>query len=328
MNLNKIHSSQELVLYQQHLGRFSTSQRRSTILAPPALHGGVAAAAAILTPGIRDRSEWFSINEEVLPFSLPPYISSSIHAATHKKVHYVLDKYDKIWLSRNEVLEKHCSNHSGLGKSGDCSSAPFTAVNQESMQLVERVITALEVEAQLHPETPRGKLKVTLSKGDNEGLVREIHNYWIQKRAALGNNIPCIPALRIVIKEDNQAFLCCANVLGDCPLPFKKRDWVSGMVIRSKLCSSTKREREGGSQRGSARKFCAISLKLTMQMFVREQIKLQHTHFSLYELSYLRRLALKTATDFENGVSESDERSILTEEVLSMPCIVATDGAE
>lgn len=282
--------SQELVLRQID-GEHLNSSLAQSFLASSA--GATAATAGeILTPEIRDRSaEWMTSLEGVSTFSLPRYLYGSPVIRAHRKtVRYMADHFDRAWLEERRHL---------FGTEKKLSTAPCSSPPQDEedamLLLFEKLITRLEVAAHY-----RSDLLLESIPADTQGLdvspalTGHIRAYWLRKRYALGGRVPCLAALRLCVKEENQSMLCRDDVLGDCPLPFKRRDLMTSVVLRAPPQQEGELEGEKvGRKRGrcdALLTMCEGALRLTTKVFQREQLSVEHTYASLYEMAYMRHV--------------------------------------
>lgn len=286
--MSKLLSSQELVLHQINVERLSNAYG-SVSYTQHAVGGSSAAAAAILTPEIHDRPEWFTALQNVPVYSLPSYLTTPTETAFNAKVRYIADKFDLHFLASKDV-----ENDRKLpNRIGSTSNVRSTTVAESRIQQLEDFITSFELEAHRIPENSTN-IDLGSIKNLEDIAVREIFCYWLRKRKALGGNLPCIPSLKVRVTEENQAVLCRSRVLGDCPIPFKSRDWESAVILRdsSLLTHLAHKRRKREQCIPSTTELCKSAISLSMQIFIREQLQCQHTFSSLYELCYIRSLGL------------------------------------
>lgn len=304
--MSKLQSSQELVLHQINAEKLRKTHGNASGT-QHAVGGSSAAAAAILTPEIHDRPEWFSSLQDVSMYSLPSFLNTPVEVALHTKLHYVADKFDLYFLATKVAQNNQQFTTSPDGVGGYAR----TGVEEAEIRRFEDLITSFELQAHKGQEIQLNKLS-TSGNTFEEAFVREVFCYWVRKRRALGGNIPCIPSLKIRVTEENQDALCPSIVLGDCPIPFKSREWESALILRQ--CFSpfglTHKKRKKKMSRASTQQLCRSALSLSLQMFIREQLQCQHTYSSLYELSYLRSLGLSSDNKLGRDLSTDINKNI------------------
>eukprot|EP00796_Vickermania_ingenoplastis_P013399 gene13399-9222_t len=285
--MSKLSSSQELLLHQINAEYFPYPGSRIIHLQAP---GGASTinSGAILTPEIRRRSEWLS-SLDIVPVSAVPRCiqSSSLETSRQKEIHYIADSFDREW------LKSYSDSKAGASQNSSGSAESTKSNNVLDISILEKLITAWELEAYNNPDIDLESIDTgTVSIDASDKIKEEAKDYWIRKRRALGGNIPCIASLRISVEDDNQGSLNRSDVLGDCPIPFKQRDWVSSIILRSPENDShsirRKRLRSSSHDNSSGYLISRAALKLSAHLFLREQLLVQHTFTSLYELSYLR----------------------------------------
>ncbi|KEG11777.1 hypothetical protein DQ04_02291070 [Trypanosoma grayi] len=203
------------------------------------------APASIARPGIRPRPEWSTALEDVDPFVLPDHQLHGSVPATRRRVtvQYIADQYDRQWLAQRTMMTATMAAMT-KGKTGsiDAPAAPPSPTLSSSrhditLSLFEDLITAFEVESYRNPEIPVQRQPVSsfdgvIATGADAAVVEEVRQYWLGKQQALGGNVPCIPSLRMNVREDNQSTLCHSDILQYCPLPFSHRDWSIAVVQR------------------------------------------------------------------------------------------------
>jgi hypothetical protein len=278
------------------------------------------AASSIVRPQIRPREEWETSLAHVEAYELSSHYlhTSSVDRTEAVAVRYIADRYDRAWLSRWPVLALR--GEDGVvsvlrGKTGGVGSH-VPVDSKLSVSALEDVFTALELAAYHHPEVPLERLlpyaKAQLEECTLRGeAVDELHSYWLLRRHGTGGLLPTIPNLRSPIREDNEMALCHPAVLRDCPLPFKQRDWYVPVVQRCRPAAlpggtAAKRPRDETmsdsilEQLNTCSDYVTKALRLSRAMLQREEYRLAHTHLTMYELAYLRRVA-----DTENASSSS-----------------------
>ncbi|KAG8343636.1 hypothetical protein TRVL_05536 [Trypanosoma vivax] len=293
--------------------------------------------ASIARPEVRRRVEWEAALDYLETFELPPHLLRGSTPATRSQVsvHYIADHYDRLWLSRQQSVAAATK-----GKMGAIDSPAATPdVSTEAatagipLQLFEELITAFELGSYSSPEIPVHRQPVdtfeaVVAIGASSCVVEEVRQYWLSKRQALGGNVPCLPALRMNVREDNHSALCHNEILQYCPLPFNRRDWSVSLLNRNAPSRSEERvkgegekEADGETVESTGRKrkrrmpsksvkeedtnsegaveaeeceretLLVSSLRVAQSVLQREEWKLAHTHVALYELSLVRRLA-------------------------------------
>lgn len=329
--MSRLHSSQELVIYQVDVDRLSSQSSSRPYTAPHTLGGSSnVGAAAILTPEIRKRPEWFSSLDSVKSYSLPRYLyASTFSSSRHKQVRYVSDGYDRKWLSKRAAYLNR-NKSAGTGSSSTISVSTEGIITEDDVCIFEDVMTLLEMEAIHHPETSFNQLHAKMaSKGVDPVLMVDIYRYWRKKRYALGGNVSCIPSLWR--NEDQQTLLCRSEILGDCPIPFKCRDWLCAVIFRKpSTVSARKRTHTQCDFESSARRMCVAALNLSTQIFLREQLQWEHTCSAIYELSYMRSFASKSGNNNtvldENLAGDQEDPVVInpeevTNQLLALPCV-------
>lgn len=227
-----------------------SSSRNDTPSLGPITGGGTnsTAPATIARPGTRVRPEWVTALDDIDPFFLPEHQLHGSQPSTRRCVtaHYIADQYDCQWLARRTATTATgTSNRKGKGGSIESavasflpvSSLPTSSQHNISLSFFEDLITAFELGSYHNPEIPIQRQPVSsfesvLATGANGLIVDEVRQYWLGKRQALGGNVPCIPSLRMNVREDNQTTLCHSDLLQYCPLPFNHRDWSIAAVQR------------------------------------------------------------------------------------------------
>lgn len=254
--------------------------------------GGRSNAASILTPQIRHRAEWARDLEFISRFDLPQHLHPP--RTTEKTVHYVADSFDKKWLAKGkEALSAY-----GNG---------VTTTSEEDLLTLERLFTILEVHAYCNPTLTSCEVVDTCDAGESTQFSIDIQKYWVRKRIALGGGIPCIPVLSLCIKDDNEAKVCSSDILGDCPLPFKQRDYASAIVCRSRTnASNCKRSRSLSPCK--KHRLALSALLLSTHVHQREELELQHSYASLFELAYLRKASSFSSDYLPRGSFADSER--------------------
>ncbi|CBH16555.1 hypothetical protein, conserved [Trypanosoma brucei gambiense DAL972] len=288
------------------------------------------APASIARPGIKRRDEWSTALHDIEPFVLPQQLlcGSPPNRQKHVRVHYIADQYDRQWLTQLPV-----ATTTTKGKTGSIESSvtPQATRHKISLTLFEDLITAFELGSYMNAEVPIHRQPVSTfegvtATGADATVVEEVRRYWLSKRQALGGNVPCIPALRMDVREDNQNSLCHSDILQYCPLPFSYRDCPVPLVKRLLPRCAAREENTGGENGGQKevvgrkreRRSCesgikiedhnnetvvevgelerqmlaTAGLKVAQAVLEREEWKLAHTHIVLYELSLLRRLSV------------------------------------
>lgn len=267
------------------------------------------ATASIVRPAVRHRPEWAASLEDVEPYGLPTsFVCSYPQPGGEVPVRYIADHYDRSWLVRRMggCLAQSANTNYARGKTGQMGCS-LDAGSDLGISLLEDIITAFELAAYFSSEVPLERLNgidgVYLEGvSASTSVVNEVRQYWLRKREAVGGHIPWITALRLTVREDNQSALCHPDVLGDCPLPFKRRDWLVPTIAREepspKLPDVTrtklKRNREGSlSSPRVPEQFAYVRTArlLSEEILRREQLRHQHVLASLYELAALRRLS-------------------------------------
>lgn len=313
--MSKLLSSQELVLHQVNVERVSNAYRNGS--SPNhAVSGSSAATAAILTPEIHDRPEWYSSLQEVPMYSLPTYVSMPIECALTAEVHYVADKFDRHFLAA-----KAAQNSLFLAKAPEDPTRKAYGVPEDSdLWNFEDLITSFELEGYKQCAFSSNK-PFFIGSNLDDFFVREIFFYWLGKKKALGGKIPCIPSVWVKVTEENQSTLCRSQVLGDCPIPFKSRDWGSAIIVRqsTSIPRVLRRKRKREFSFSSIKQLCKRALYLSMQVFIREQLQYQHTCSSLYELSYLRNFPVSLVGGDETRWTENLEEDIPFETAFGLP---------
>ncbi|CCW62674.1 unnamed protein product [Phytomonas sp. EM1] len=267
------------------------------------------ATASIARPGVRHRAEWNAGLEDVEVFRLPAdsFLSSTYRANAVQKVpvRYIADQFDRRWLAHRfmEGCQEGCTSKDGVvrGKTGQLGSASRVDLDL-TISLFEDIITAFELAAFYNPEISLERL-VSLNGLYLEGVdassavITEVHEYWLRKREALGGNIACIPALQMSVCDENESAICRADVLGDCPLPFKARDWVVPCITRkTRPTKRRKRKVPSASSKRGGRKNSIVDLvsvanSLSMQILHRERLRHKHAMISIYEMAAMRNLS-------------------------------------
>lgn len=309
MNQSRLNSSQELVLHHVHPEQkyspasFTNSVQAHTTpratLGPLPSGSSSTGPAAIVLPAVRKRSEWTESLESVEPFTLSPHLIRDSHDASRMTaVRYIADVYDRAWLARRAESGGLSSVALGAGKTGSKGGPVYTECDLAE-PVFEDAMTALELAAFYNPEIPLERVSsaasahLVHSPSVTDAVLEEVHQYWIRKRAALGGHIPCIPSLKVPVRDDNQTALCHADILGDCPLPFRERDWCVSTYRRKDAHAPLPRKRSRGDDVSSprlsnSRSIAQAACALSREMLHAEKLRLEHTHLALYELALLR----------------------------------------
>nr|CCC94426.1 conserved hypothetical protein [Trypanosoma congolense IL3000] len=312
---------------------------RLQVLDAPLTGGGTnsTAPASIARPGVRRRDEWAKALSEVQPFSAEQRpVSNSSLVERNVVVHYIADQYDRQWLAQAPGSATEGENNRGnILLSGETTpQGPKTVRPNISLMMFEKLITAFELHSYTNATTAVDQLSVSaldnvVSTGADAATIEEVRKYWISKRRALGGGIPCIPALRTNVREDNQQILCRAGILQYCPLPFNSRDCPVPLVRRAAPCqrekikvevehnedaedepeiAGSKRKRRSSiramkpehddgevtAEAGSVERHVLLTAahKVALAVLEREELKLVHMHIALHELALLRQLAV------------------------------------
>lgn len=286
------------------------------------------ATASIIRPDVRHRSEWATALDDVELFGLPGdrfLCSREEGAAT--AVRYIADDYDRLWLAQR--LDQYGSDlGDGLGRGGKTgmlgsppptttarhprSGAPLVS-SEIGISLLEDIITAFELAAYYNPEIPLERLNgvdglYLENVAASAAAIADVRQYWLWKRESLGGHISCIPALMVHVREDNQRELCHPEILGDCPLPFKSRDWMVPAIHRKRRRRDSHEradsadlghtvsapQREGPCQ--EYLRLARLAVELSAAVLNRERLRRDHTRLSLYELACLRALGDRTSS--------------------------------
>ncbi|KPI89629.1 hypothetical protein ABL78_1294 [Leptomonas seymouri] len=321
------------------LPRSPFSPTASSAASSPSLNPPTSiAASSIVRPQIRLREEWGAALGDVEAFELSHNFlhSSSFDRRDPVRVRYIADRYDCAWLSRRPVLALR-GEDGGVsvlrGKTGGAGS--YVPVESHlSASALEDVFTAMELAAYHHPEVPLERLlpyaKSHLEDSTlSDEVLDELHAYWLLRRNATGGLLPTISSLRTTIREDNEMAVCHPAVLRDCPLPFKQRDWYVPVMERRRPTTmprgtaekrprsrSPVEEAKNGfplEQLRTYSDFVEKAWRLSHAMLEVEETRLAHTHLTLHELAYLRRLA-----DTENtAVPVAGETAPIPEQTLA-----------
>lgn len=284
------------------------------------------ATASIVRPEVRHRPEWASALDDVDPFGLPGehFLDSPAEGAT-VPVRYIADDCDRQWLA-HRMDEYGASLGGALGRGGktgmlgsvdahaESAAAPRCGVQSGQdlgVSLLEDIVTAVELAAYANAEIPLERLNsvdsLYLDSVDaSPSIINDVRHYWLRKREALGGHIPCIPALKLTVREDNQHALCHPEILGDCPLPFKWRDWTVSLVNRKRRRGDASDDSRECSPDATAKdsaecnlRFADVCLAMSTATLRRERLRAQHTQLALYELSCLRAVGEPAAVNPE-----------------------------
>lgn len=313
--MSKLLSSQELVLHQVNIERVNNAYRGGSS-ANHAISGSSAATAAILTPEIHDRPEWYSSLQEVPMYSLPAYLSMPLERALTAEVHYVADKFDRHFLA----VKAAQNSPFFASRAKDPTRKAYGLTEDSELWNLEDFITSFELEEYKDYAISSSKPLFTGSNLDDFS-IRDIFSYWLRKKKALGGKIPCMPSISVKVTEENQSVLCRSHVLGDCPIPFKSRDWDSAIISRqsNSIPRVLGRKRKREFNFSSIRPLCKRALYLSMQIFIREQLQYHHTCSSLYELSYLRNFPISLVRGDESRWADNLEEDIYFGTAFGLP---------
>lgn len=284
----------------------------------------IPASIPILRPEIEESPLWEQSLASVSMFALPAttLCTSSLprSGVRQQRVRYVADHFDRLWLKKKAELGRdgHGRRSTGTGSSGDTT-----------LDELEEIIALLDVESHKRFGTPPEHIVLDEGVLSRRGLiphkVPEIKQYWVRKREALGGQVPCIAALRIMPAAKEETAICRGDILGDCPMPFRRREWISLVFLRRGVEESAvqrkKRSREE-TWKWSEAALCEKALELSTHMFIREQLQMHHTYLSLYELSYLRRISDNCHRNFgSNTIEESVSGTDYKVDVKRLLCI-------
>lgn len=228
--------------------------------------------ATIAKPDIRDRGvHWLASNDEVTTFEFPD-ARISTPAERILGIRYAGDSLDELW------VEKVAASLRG--------KVDASSMNSFSVSFLENVFTALELLAEVTPSVTFHRLRLDVKQLEHDCgykvpllLLEHATEYWKAKRRANGG-MPLIPALK-------SSEVCQEDILGDCPLPFAKRDGDMYASIQVHDVPWRKRPRIDYSTQ------CLIedSRRLASALLSREDALYEHCQLSLYELATLRREA-------------------------------------
>lgn len=302
-------------------------QRSIRQFAPQAPASSCAASASIVTPHVRQRNEWINAPHECADFHVPSTFIVPPNGPL-RMVRYIADVFDRRFLScvtehkyygdfgalhphhqhqqqqQVPVLQTNLSSSSGFsgGKSGIAPSSVGAVVSDDLLTLFEDTMSELEVRAFYNPEASLDRVssRVAPPPGCDAALYEHIRQYWLRKRATLEGRIALIPELRTAPSEGGEG--SSSEVLGDCPLPFKSREW--DVPVLRRLRGTGK----AGGRRSSAKredfqgfsKLVRSSQSMCYALLERERLRLLHSQMTVYELATL----VKLSTDLSVAKSE------------------------
>lgn len=259
-------------------------------------------SSLIAKPQVRTRDmEWANATADVELYEHSDRLL--IPNSERRLIRYVADTLDAYWVTRTVMSLSNrtrtlgrVAGSSGTGKSGtmdalDGISEHSAANDTITVSGLEDIFTALELSSFEHPDIAIDRISTPPPASTSGGCVARpvfdaVRLYWVAKRRASGGT-PLIPALWQPPSNDSIATgcggLCSGDVLGDCPLPFIRRDGASYAVVRSEARHCNKRQRQ---QLESDMAFAAQSLATAM--YEREACALDATMMTIYELAALR----------------------------------------
>jgi hypothetical protein len=222
--------------------------------------------ATIAKPTMRDRgADWLSVSDEVDILELPP---SRIATSTERNdnVRYVADNLDELWVDKVGLRARSLS-----------------------IPLLENIFTALEILAynkssitfhRLHLDT--NQLEVDCGYPILQTVADHVTEYWKARRRANGG----LPLIQTLVAGDYAGSYQC-DVLGDCPLPFAKRD---GEMYASLQVENTPWRKRPRMDEATDR-LIQDSRRLASALTRREDAFTEHLQLTLFELATVRREA-------------------------------------